>query len=315
MSISVTPPQPVYHHFICNAGGFKGSVMRWAHAPLPGATKRLLILPGWGEWLEKYEDAIAAWQQRGYEVFMVEWRGQGLSSRFLPDSAMAWLPSLEVLVEDLAAFFAAHLTDNPLPLHLFCHSLGAHLGLRWCYAKPQQAARVERMVLAAILHRLKPKPFPNGVAKAIARLGVYAGFGKHYAFGQAGFNQGRQYFPKNVLTHDATRFGRMMAQLQANPNLAVGGMSFGFIDAAFRSIAALEKSLAKSPPATPCLLLIPEDDPLVESAAMHQLAQALPHSQKAVFSNANHELLQEIDAIRTAVWEEIDRFLESYQRP
>ena len=110
--------------------------MRYGMCPAAQNTRgTVLVLPGWGEWIEKYQECISEWNTRGYDVIIPEWRGQGLSTRFLIDRKKTWLPSFDILVDDLERLFKKELADknkvSTKNILLFCHSMGAHVGLRW----------------------------------------------------------------------------------------------------------------------------------------------------------------------------------------
>lgn len=293
--------------FACANGGF----MRWARAHVTTQTTRghVLILPGWGEWIEKYDEMAGEWVQRGYHVTILEWRGQGLSSRFMAKGEASWIPSFDVLVKDLQDFFVAQIADETLPLLLFGHSMGAHLALRWCMEYPASQKTFKKLILASVMQGLITKPFPLAMTKLIVAAANLFGMGKAYAPGQAQFDQSEQYFPKNVLTHDEARFNRMMQQLRDRPELKVGGMSFGQVGAALRSVAKLEGALGKNPPQLATLMLIPQDDPLVKSSAMREVAGQIPYCQTVEFPDARHELFMEQDSIRKKAWEAVEVFI------
>src|SRR3954470_78323 len=48
------------------------------------ATATLIMLNGRSEFIEKYDELARSWTERGFRVFSLDWRGQGLSTRPLP---------------------------------------------------------------------------------------------------------------------------------------------------------------------------------------------------------------------------------------
>lgn len=284
--------------------------MRWAKSPAPAQSRGIaLILLGWGEWIEKYRETAERLAARDYEVVILEWRGQGLSSRFLSNRSKTWIKSFDVLLDDLTLFYDTHLADVRQPIVILAHSMGAHLGLRWLM-NAGRSARIDKVILLSLMQEIKTPPFPLAVAKMIINTACFFGLGKAYAVGQESFDQGAEPFAKNPLTGDEVRYTRMVVQLREYPGMKVGGVTYGWLYALLQSTGKLEKELRRGVPKRHHLILGPEKDPLVESAAMKRIAPMLPFSGSAFFAGARHELLQEKDTLLDAVWAAIDVFLE-----
>lgn len=294
--------------FSCPGGG----TMRWATGA--NAQKNtVLILPGWGEWIEKYEELAAEWQARGYKAVIPEWRGQGLSSRLLEDRKKTWLPSVDVLIADLDAFFATQLVSER-NLAIFAHSMGGHIVLRWLLersSKGASATNIKAMILSSLMQRIVTRPIPYLLARPITALAMAAAHDKTYAIGQAAFDQTAIPFEKNLLTHDTKRYQAMLRLLRTRPELKVGGITYGWLNAVFRSAAQLEENLNKPLILPPTLFLASKDDPLVVFEAIRHIAGKIPGAQTAWFDSARHELLFETDAVRKRAWKEIDDFLKN----
>jgi lysophospholipase len=284
--------------------------MRWACGEAQGTRKgTVLVLPGWAEWLEKYENFLGEWQQRHFDTVIMEWRGQGLSSRFLADRRKSWIPSLDVLVEDLDRFFTAQITAAPEPVIIFAHSMGAHLALRWWMEKGHAHKNVSSLILCSIMHELNTDPFPLPAAKAIATSAVAIGADKDYAPGQSAFDQSQTPFEGNRITHDRARYEAMMDALRQTPDLKVGGITFGWLKAVFDSTAQLQGMLLKGAPRKKYLVLGAANDTLVTTEGVRRVASLLPNCESHFYDGAGHELLQESELLRLQVWIDIDRFI------
>jgi lysophospholipase len=292
-----------YSFFDCATGR-----MRWAKSGTSAALRgHVLLCPGWGEWIEKYEEIIGEWNARGYEVTIFEWRGQGLSSRILEGQNKTWLPSFDVLVEDLDAFYRAHLAGPPLLI--FAHSMGAHITLRWCLKHKNR--NIKGLVLSSIMQEIVTAPIPLPLAKMIAKGMTALGFGQHYAIGQAAFDPTTTPFAKNTLTRDETRWNRFMGQLRERAELKFGGVTYGWLAAFFASSMQLEAELAATKLSYPVLLLGSMDDLLVTMAGIRRVASNLPGATLVAFEGAGHELLFEKDEVRNRAWKAIDAFTAS----
>ncbi len=288
--------------FPCPGGGF----MRWARLAGPKPARGcVLVFMGWGEWLEKYESIAQLWHERGFETVVAERRGQGLSSRFLEnDRSRAWLPGFDVLLRDFSAFYKEYFMGDATPLLLMGHSMGAHLLLRW-YAEARPAENIKGAILLSPMQRVKTGRIACPVAEWIAGSAALLGLGKLFAPGQKNADPATRPFAGNSLTRDAGRYRVLQMTLRDNPMLKAGGVTLGWLSAAFASARRLERALKRGAPNGPYLLLGPEDDPLVDSRAMKDIAALLPNCAAHFIKDAAHELLQETDEVRARTWEDL----------
>ena len=58
-------------------------------APPPGRKGTVCVFPGRAEFIEKYFEVVRDLRARGFAVATIDWRGQGLSDRALPNAARA----------------------------------------------------------------------------------------------------------------------------------------------------------------------------------------------------------------------------------
>ena len=97
------------------------------------------VFSGRGEFIEKYFETIRDLRQRGFAVAMMDWRGQGHSSRQLPDPRKGHVESFSDFEIDVETFMQrVVLPDCPPPYFAVAHSMGgavllrsAHAGKRW----------------------------------------------------------------------------------------------------------------------------------------------------------------------------------------
>ena len=99
-----------------NAGGPKGTVF---------------LLPGRTEYVEKYGRSARDLAAAGYATLSLDWRGQGLSDRALPDRMVGHVTDFAEYQADLDALLAFADTQTlPRPYYLLPHSMGGCIGLR-----------------------------------------------------------------------------------------------------------------------------------------------------------------------------------------
>ncbi len=277
-------------------------------APMKTDVGTVLLLPGWGEWIEKYKEVISNWNERGYNVIIPEWRGQGLSSRFLMDRKKTWLPSFDFLIEDLERLFKAELV-NEKKIILLAHSMGAHIGLRWFLERGRKYPSIKAVILVSMLHGLKTAPIPSCLAKIIIKVAAWLGFDQAYAIGQKDFDQTSGTFETNPLTQSEAHYQNLKSQLMEKPELKVGGLTYGWLYAFLQSAKRLEQDLSRGAPRIPYLVMGSQDDPLVETSGYTFVASMLPNCKMQYLHGAKHELLQEKEEFRLQTWQWMDEFL------
>jgi lysophospholipase len=119
----------------CDPEGTGAEVIRYAHwAPPPGNKEGVVVhFNGRTEFIEKniytYKDLL----DRGYEVWALDWRGQGFSKRQLKDKQKHSIDSFDTYVKD-AAYFIDNVTNTKTSNGkkvLLAHSMGGQIALRY----------------------------------------------------------------------------------------------------------------------------------------------------------------------------------------
>ncbi len=135
------------------------------------------------------------------------------------------------------------------------------------------------------------------VARALTRLSNAFGRAGRYTLGQSG-KPFEETFEGNILTHDPVRYGRHRAQIAANPDLALGATTWGWLDFALRATDVLSRPERLRGVTVPVDIVSAEDDSLVDNAAQAAAARNLPQGRLITVPGAYHEILMETDAMR-----------------
>lgn len=272
-----------------------------------GVGRSIAIVPGRGEFIERYAETVADLLDRGVAVAVLDMRGHGLSPR-LPGAPLEHhLDDFAPMVEDVRRFLAAMADAGmPGPFGLLAHSMGAHVTLRLLHDRPGIVARALLVApMTAIRFRFPPAFCLRLLAAAMCRLGR----GKAWAPGQA-----KRHLPAararafSFLTSDPGRYADEAWQLAENPALALGGVSWGWLDAAFRSSALLTKPGYPEAIPTPVLFVLGGADRVVDNAATRALAARMPAAETVDIEGARHEILRERDDLRDRLFAHLDRF-------
>ncbi|WP_159107231.1 alpha/beta fold hydrolase [Azospirillum sp. B4] len=269
-----------------------------------------LLVNGRSEFLEKYAEQAAEWAARGWRVVSFDWRGQGLSSRPLANRQMGHIDDFSIYLEDVDAIMAA-LCPPTGPVVAFAHSMGGHLMLRHVLDcdTAMEVPRLKALILCAAMLDINTGPLPSRAAALIAKLACRRGRAEAYAPGQGDFDPDAQRFDGNPLTSDPRRFGVALDACRRQPDLCLGGVTYGWLDAAYRSMDYLAHADMTGLD-MPIQILAAGGDRIVRSPALRALARRLPDARFHQYPGARHELMMERDTIRRLVWEDIDHFLD-----
>jgi len=269
-----------------------------------------VLLHGRGEFVEKYHETIGDYLKRGWVVCTMDWRGQGLSSRFLSDSYKGHVESFTDYQADLDRFVEEVVVKaGPLPRIVMAHSFGALVTLHYLRRKPGVFNKA--ILLAPMLSLSISKHLSFSVIKTVLELMCSFGFSKSYIPGRPDNHLSTRPFEDNRLTSDSDRFLDAQIWIKRNPELAVGGPTFGWLRAAFRSMEKAAQPDFAEKITTPLLVLGATKDPVVGIEAQEELARKIKSALMIKINDAKHEILKERDELRDLALSLVDRFIAS----
>ena len=284
----------------------EGVRLRAAHWPGAGAGTALL-LHGRTEFIEKYLETVAELRRRGYAVWTLDWRGQGRSTRLLPDPVPNHVRSFEDHLHDLEQLLALAEPSLTRPFLVLGQSMGAHLALRLMARRP---GLFERAVLVApMVDFLRPGRMPLLAAYLMAWSAcAVPGMAGRFAPGTGRIPDPNRAFEGNPLTTCARRFAADLAW-HGHRGLVVGGATWGWLRAAAQSVLHVRRAGFAREVTTPVLMVLAGADALVDNAAARRMAARLPDALVVEFEGARHELLREHDAYQARLWAAFDAFV------
>lgn len=261
-----------------------------------GTRGTLLFVNGRGDFIEKYAEPLHHWRARGWALVACDWRGQGGSGRWQPGP-----DAFATYTADLRSIVAQATHTLPHPLVAVGHSMGGHILLRAISAGTPAIARA---VLIAPMLALRAQPLLAPLVRTALRLGLAA----RPAPGQGPRDATAEARRAAILTSDLARQSDEGWWLARHPALASPGATWGWLDAALRSIAMLPHAPR---PATPIAAILAAHDRVVDTAKGAALiARMLGPPAILATLPGEHELLREIDSLRAAVHAHTDLFLE-----
>jgi lysophospholipase len=128
----------------------------------------------------------------------------------------------------------------------------------------------------------------------------------------AGRDPLKMAFADQLVTSDERRFQRTQDFLAKHPELRLAGPTWGWLEAAYRSIKETSASGYAEKIATPILICGAGKDRIVDTEATARFAAQMPQATYIEFEDAEHEILMENDSVRARFWEAFDAFVGKY---
>lgn len=300
---------PLLSHKFHDCGG--GKQMRYALLEPQNPRGTILIAPGRREFIEKKHAELGdAFLQRGFRIVFFEWRGQGLSDRFLSGLKRQrdYITDFSIYLDDLSSLYAKIVQPFQTgPLFLCGHSMGSHLLLRWIVER--QPRNTAGAILTAPMLALASSP-AHTIARGMTWMSMHLGHGSDYAPGQHDYAVQDRTFANNPLTQDEERFALMEKYFAAYPDMTVGGVSWAWLDAALKSMHLMQHRAYFERMNVPVLTISGSKDRVTPPHELSRTLKRIRGAQNQIVPFALHDIMNELDIYRLQAWQHIDKFLE-----
>ncbi len=276
----------------------KGADIRYGHVKADGESKgTIVMLPGFRESIEKYFETVQDMKSQGYDVWLMDWRGQGGSQRYLQDNPQKMHhEGYDEQIETLHQFTQNVVDRSPSgPMLLMAHSMGGHIGLR--YLKEHDGV-FDRAVLTAPMVDINTGTLPKPLARQMAKFAKAGNYLDKYIPGGGDWNEEKNAFKDNNKTSDEPRFKLWMDTLRADPSLKTGDPTYGWVYHTFQSIDILGQEDYLKSIKTPILMQISGRENVVDRHAQERAAGLLPDCRRVDIADAQHEIWHEADNLR-----------------
>jgi lysophospholipase len=276
---------------------------RWTSASSRGT---VVIVPGRGEFIEKYFETIEDLRERAFDIVIFDLRGQGMSERELANPHKGHIDDFIIYERDLGALIRQVLeTYCPKPWFAFGHSMGGSILLAHAHHGEDV---FERMVLSTPMIEIGRLTFPR-TTRVLTEVFDIIGLGGAFIPGGSKLPFTRHPFERNLLTSDPVRYARLAAIIEAAPQLTIGDPTIGWMNAAFRLMRQFAEPDFARRTLTPILVLAAGADRVVKTATTEAFASRLKAGRHVTIPYAKHDLLLERDAIRSQFWAAFDAFI------
>jgi len=277
----------------------------FAKATNPRAT--VVFVTGYTGDAEEFFESIRDLLVHGYDVWEMDWRGNGGSQRYLPNHDKVHLLGTSHDANDLYQFTTKIVRkEEGKPLYLISHSYGGLVSLEFMHEHPQV---FDKVVLSSpgVTFPKVPYWWANKLAGGMCALG----FGKDYALDQDDYPH---LEPKllNPLwhTHDEERLLLPDAIFQTHPDLRIGGVTWGFIYEFTGACIKLTTPKYLKEIKTPVLVCSGKADWISDPNGHARVAKLLGNAQFFSIPDGRHELMRESDNLRNAWFNRVYMFLD-----
>ncbi|ACS84062.1 lysophospholipase L2 [Musicola paradisiaca] len=279
--------------------GVDGVPIRFVRFCAPWHQRLVVIFSGRTDSYVKYAEVAYDLFQCGYDVMMMDHRGQGRSGRLLKDSHRGHVRRFDDYVDDVATFMCQQVETKAYQrCFALAHSMGGAILSLFLARQPQVfAAAALCSPMCGIL-----LPMPHWLAWRILNWAErHPVMRDYYAVGT------RQWRPLpyvlNALTHSYERYRRNVRFYADDPDLRIGGPTYHWVREA---LLAGKRLLAQAADiTTPLLLLQAEEDKVVDNRSQDAFCRALSEAGHPsvggvprVIQGARHDILFETDAMR-----------------
>lgn len=278
----------------------------------PEHTKALVIISGFLESYVKYQELIYDFFQAGYDVFMLDHRGQGFSGRILQTRYQVYVERFSDYIDDLDAFWQ----DNIASAHyqqryLIGHSMGGAITALFLARRPDA---VNAVVFSAPMAGIK-LPMPLWCANLLINTTQRWDYLRKSCVIK---RKTPLPFKLNLSCNSAPRYQHLLDVYHEYPEIQLHGPTYHWVKEAME--AGKEVIASARLITTPLLLMQAGKEHLVDNNAQNEFIDALrqaghlrPGEGFIRYDEAAHEILFDHDAIRVAALTQVLRFFEQHQ--
>jgi len=281
--------------------GEGGIRLRLLFAPKADARALALVCPGRTESIEKYFEVCHDLQAKGFAIACFDWPGQGLSERPLKNPIRGHVTTFDTYVDALVRGLAAVADRAPKTRLVVAHSMGGAISM-----EALRTGKVEAK-LAAFSAPMWGIPVPPSL-QVFARSVQALGFGTFPARPEPK----EEKFEGNPFSHDFNRWGLYHRLIAADPRLALGEPTIGWVVASLNVCEGfLKPGALDRVGAMPMLVATATEEVIVDPAAAPRLLPKLNGARHLAVQGANHEIFMETDERRAAFWRAFDELCEA----
>ena len=262
---------------------------------------------GQSEPAKKYAELYYDLTGLGYDLYVIDVRGQGASERLIKDPAVGYVNKFDDYVSDLAQYINEKIPKSEGELLLLAHSMGAGIATYVLAKHPEVAARVKKAIFSSPMYKINTHPYTESEAEIIANTMDAVGKGADYAPGKQGCNLPTD-FATNGVTSSLERFKGLQKLYSEEPEIFISGPSSHFVHEVVEATELTPQLLPQFK--TPVLMFVAGKDqvviPQTETDICAKLGIAI--CREVYVPTSQHEFFSEVDAVRSPAIQALDDF-------
>ncbi|NCT40908.1 MAG: alpha/beta hydrolase [Alphaproteobacteria bacterium] len=274
----------------------------------------VVCLPGLSEFTEKYYEVARTCLDMNLAFWVLDWPGQGRSDRYVKGTQKRHSQNFDIEVERLHDFilsYIKHSSVHPdvgrIPLAMLGHSMGANIGLRYLEKYPDTFECAAFSAPMFGIKRLNGVPFAGALLSILNII-----MPKAFIYGGGNWHKRTREKSNDahIFSHDPIRADVHDAWCDADPSLAIGSPTYGWLHHAAKSCRKIKSKQFLSHIKTECLITIAGKESIVDNFDAAHVASHLEHAHMLEFQDAAHEILMEKDDIRNKFFDEFKKLIQ-----
>lgn len=283
---------------------FDNLELEYEYYLVENATATVVILHGYTEFIRKYRELAAFLLEMGFNVFIYDQRGHGLSGRETADFGKAHVSSFNAYVKDLEYLIEHLITPiTTAPLYLFAHSMSGGISTLFMQKHPDT---IKKAVLTAPM----VKPYTRNIPEFIIRQALKTDAKKHG--GDASF-RGAVKFGSNVSFEKTSDLSRARFKMNMETRISdVHYQTSEITNTWLLEALNLEKQLLTKKTKeinTQILLFTAEKDTVVRNKCQNKLLRLLKNATHVVIEGAKHNIANGSEFILEEFYTQMKNFL------
>ena len=266
----------------------------------------LVITTGRQESIAKYAEVLFDLKDSGFDIYIMDHRGQGFSGRMLNDPRKGHVADFENYVADLQTFVDSVVKKTPYAGTFYLsHSIGCTIGILYAARFPDT---FDGLILVSPFFEINTGLVPQWIVRGVVELFSMVGLDESFVPGGGSYTTDIP-FDDNIVTTSKKRYELTKKLVDLYPETALFGPTNRWVAEAS---AAGGKALdAASSLPRPILLLQAADDKVIRVSPQEEFCRKSEKCTLRKMPEAGHEILMERDSIRNQAFMHIRNFLQT----
>ena len=286
-----------------------GITLETGFLTVENAKGTVVVVPGYTAPLELYSIGFKRFQDAGFNVAAISYRGQGRSTRELANPEKGHVVDYALLADDLERFVASVQSRFGGKVFVFGNSKGGHIAMRMA---GDFQPDVQAYALMVPMIKIDTGAFPYGFAKIAGWFWSLTGLGDRFSPG------GDAWIAEAMLLNEPTacsanpdQANLLDAMYALNEELRVMSPTNQWVRATTQSTDILLDPAYQANIDRPVYMATAGVDTLVSSPVAEQMCAALNQCKARHFEQSRHCINRETDEVRNAIYDDAIALFES----